>query len=202
MRIMLATNNPSKVARVRKQLAGKPVEIVTPRDVGIDPVEIGEGSDIVANAVAKAKAYLGAVDMPVVGLDSSFTIEGEPLDPAKVRRNALGDRDESTMTQEEIGKMMVEFYQGVARRHGGEAKGQWADAFALVMPDGTVTTELGVRPVILTDIPTGPVDWHFPLRALYKTVVATGRHPSQQTAEEEWLELAPYREALERLLGL
>lgn len=202
MQILLATNNPSKVARVRKQLAGKSVDILTPKDLGLEPIETEEGSDIVENAVLKAKAYLGNVDMPVVGLDSSFAIEGELLDPAKVRRNALAGRDESAMTQEEIGQLMVEFYQEVARRHGGEARGQWTDAFAIVTPDGTVKTEQGVRPVVLLDHPTGPIDWHFPLRAMYKSVAVTGKHPSEQTEEEEWLELAPYREALERLLGV
>lgn len=201
MRIMLATNNPSKVARVRKQLAGYDVEIVTPADFGITSLDVQEGSDIAVNALVKARAYLGLVDVPVLGMDSAFVIEGEDLDPSQVRRNALGDRDESTMTRQEIGTAMLEFYRAIAARHGGAANASWMDAFALVLPNGSVRAERNERPVILTDIATEPIDYHFPIRSLY-SITATGKRPAEQNEAEEWLELQPFREALERLLNL
>lgn len=205
MRIMLATNNPSKVARVKKQLAGRDVEILTPKDLGITPIETEEGSDIAENALMKAQAYFGNVDMPILGLDTAFVIAGEDLDPAKVRRNAirdaLGDRDEATMTQEEICDVMISFYQNVARRHGGTVDAYFDDVFALVFPDGTVKTERDQRLLALTDEVHGDVDAHFPIRSLY-LVKATGKRVAEQSEDEEALELAPYRAALERILGL
>lgn len=201
MRIMLATNNPSKVARVKTQLALHDAEILTPKDMGIEPIEIAEGSDIAQNALGKAKAYEGRVDVPVLGMDSAFVIEGEDLDPSKVRRNALGDREESLMTREEIGMAMLEFYRDIATRHGGAAKAYWVDAFALLMPGGMVRTERNERPVILTNVPAEPIDYHFPIRSLYKIVI-TGKRPSEQNEAEEQLELQPFRDALERLLGI
>lgn len=201
MRIMLATNNPSKVARVKKQLAGRDVEILTPKDLGITPIETEEGSDIAENALMKAQAYFGNVDMAVLGLDTAFVIAGEDLDPAKVRRNALGGCDEVTMTQEEIRDAMIEFYQNIARRHGGTVDAYFDDVFALVLPDSQVKTERGQRLLILTDEVHGDVDAHFPIRSLY-IVKATGKRVAEQSEDEEALELAPYRAALERILGL
>lgn len=198
---MLATNNPSKVARVRKQLIAKPVEVLTPADFGLMPIETEEGSDIMQNAIAKAMAYSGLVDVPVLGMDTAFVIPGEDLDPAKVRRNTLGGRDESTMTREEIRDAMLGFYQNIARRRGGTVEAYFEDAFGLVIPDGTVKTDRGFRHLTLTDEVRGEVDAHFPIRSLY-IVKATGKRVAEQDEAEESLELKEYREALERLLGV
>ncbi|MCR4311771.1 MAG: hypothetical protein NUV56_00650, partial [Candidatus Uhrbacteria bacterium] len=91
MRILLATNNAAKVARMHFLLEGL-VECVTPVDLGITAIEPREGSDIVQNARQKALVYVQKVDFPVLGMDSAFRIEGEVADPALVKRNALDGR--------------------------------------------------------------------------------------------------------------
>ncbi|MDO8583585.1 MAG: non-canonical purine NTP pyrophosphatase [bacterium] len=201
MKILLATNNQSKIARVRMLLKDADVEFVTTSDVGLESIEVEEGSDIRENAKNKALAYRGKTELPIIGMDSALVIPGEDLDPARVKRNALGDRDEATMTQQEIRDAMILFYQTIVKRHGEPVGAYWEDVSALVMPDGTVTIESGQRPIVITGEIHGPVNDFYPLRSMYQ-VAATGKYPIEQTPEEEWVELAPFREALERLLGL
>lgn len=199
MDILLATQNPSKVARVRELLFGKGVTILTPKDAGLEVIDVEEGSDIAKNAEAKARAYLGKTDLPILGLDSAFVIPGEDLDPAKVRRNTLAGRDEKSMNEQEIVEAMIAFYQGIVKRRGGPVPAYWDDATALVLPDGTVKHERDRRPVELTDSVHGEVDPHFPLRSIY-IIGATGKYAVDQTEEDERKELRPFQEALERIL--
>ncbi len=79
MCILLATNNPAKVARVRQVLAGHPMEVLTPSDLGIESIVVEEGSDIVWNAEEKARAYAEKTSLPIVGMDSAFVVDGEAL---------------------------------------------------------------------------------------------------------------------------
>lgn len=202
MDILVATNNPGKIARVRQLLADREVAVHTPSEVGIPSVEVEEGSDIFENAERKARAYLGKTNLPILGLDSAFVIPSEPnLDPAKVRRNALEGQKEAAMNSEEIGQAMIRYYQKLVLRHGGQLPAYWEDAFALVASDGSVRKESGHRPVILTKDVHLPMNPSLPLRSIY-IVEATGKYAVEQSPEEELRELRPYQEALIRLLGL
>ncbi len=200
MRILVATNNPSKLKRVRKLLSDADVEFLSPSDLGVPVIETDEGSDIAENAEKKARAYLGKTNIPILGMDSAFVIPGEDFDPAKVRRNALAGRDEATMTREEIAQAMTSFYGSIAERHGGTVAAYWEDALALVRPDGSVKHDAGKRPVTLTSKPHGTIDSHLPIRSMY-IVAATGKYSADQTPEEELLEMKPYQDALKRILG-
>jgi len=200
MQLLLATNNKAKVARIRFLLAGV-VECFTLADKGIESVDPEEGSDIIENAKAKALAHKGMTNIPILGMDSAFVIDGENADPARVRRNALEGKDESSLTPEEIARAMVEHYQEIAKKHGGLARAAWENAYVVVMPDGTVKSAKGVRPVILTMDSVGPLDIHFPLRTMYISE-ATGKRPLEETPEDERLELAPDRAALKEILGV
>ncbi len=200
MNILVATNNPSKLARVRQFLSGADVDCFSPSDFGIPVIETDEGSDIAENAERKARAYLGKTELPILGMDSAFVIPGEDLDPAKVRRNALVGRDEATMTREETAQAMTAFYRSIAERHGGSIAAHWEDALALVLPDGTVKRERIRRPVLLTSTIREPINPNFPLRSMY-IVEPTGKYTADQTSEEELVEMKPYQNALKRILG-
>jgi hypothetical protein len=198
-KILVATNNPSKIRRLR-QLVGSEVEFLSPSDLGIGIVEIEEGSDLDANAEQKARAYFGKTDLPILGMDSAFVIPGEDLDPARVKRNALVGLNESTLAPEEIARRMVEFYGQIAKRHGGFVPVERVDAFALLRPDGALTRERSTRTMRLTDKVVGPVDSHFPLRSMY-IVEPIGKYANELTPEEESQDLEPYADAVRRVVG-
>ncbi len=201
MRVLVATNNPGKLTRIRRLFKDADVEFISPTEVGIEAIETEEGSDLHENAERKARAYVGKTDVPILGMDSAFVIPGEDLDPAKVRRNALAGRDEATMTRDEIAQAMVDFYRGIVERRGGNVPAYWEDVFALVSPDGLVKHESDRRPVVLTEKTVGAFDPHLPLRSMY-IPVPTGKYVADQTPEDELLELKPYQDALKRLLSL
>ncbi len=95
-KIFLATGNDGKAQRFKKLLgwAGLDIEVYTPRDFGlenIDPVE--NGKTLAENAITKARAYLGKVDMPIRANDTGFWVEGDGLVNAP-KRAALGKKDE------------------------------------------------------------------------------------------------------------
>lgn len=198
---LLATTNRSKVERIRKLLkaSGSDIEAKIPTDLGIEPIEVEEGSDLPANARDKARAYLGQTELPIMGTDTGFFLDGEILDPAMVKRNALGGRDEKDLTQEEIQRAVLEFYIALAKKHGGQAEAYWKDVFVLAMPDGAETMAEAIRPVVLTDQVHGEVDRYFPMRSLYCSK-ATGKFTCDATEEDELKELAPYAQALAEIL--
>lgn len=201
MRVLIATTNPAKVDRVRHLLRDADVELLTPKDLGLGSVEVEEGSDIAENARRKAAAYRAVTELPVLGMDTAFVVPGEDLDPAMVRRNALGDRDESQMNRDEIAQAILDFYRYLAQRHGGRVAASWEDAFALSLSDGNIREDRSHRPVVLTSEVHGPVNSHFPMRSMY-IVGPTGKYVADQTPEDEALELQPIATALKRLLGI
>lgn len=201
LKVLIATNNPSKLSRVRLLSAGMNVECLSPADLGLPVIETEEGSTIAVNAEQKARAYANKTDQPILGMDSAFVIPGEDLDPAKARRNALAGRDESTMTRQEIAQAMIAFYVSIVERRGEPVSAYWEDAFALLLPDGTVRHTRDQRPVILTKDVHGSVDPHFPLRSLY-IVAPTGKYVADQTPQEQLIEFQPFTNALQQILHL
>ena len=57
MKLLVATTNPNKIGELREMLAGLPIELVTPKDVGIDLVVRETGETFEENAVLKARSY-------------------------------------------------------------------------------------------------------------------------------------------------
>lgn len=200
MNVLFATTNQAKMTRMHALMQGTTIVFLSPTEAGLTACETKEGSDIAQNARAKALAYLGETEFPILGQDAAFVIPGVDLDPAQVKRNAIGNRDESSMSRGEIAQAILDFYRTLVRERGGRVKAYWDDAFTLVFPDGTTKETRAKRPVILTDEICGEVNPYFPLRSLY-IVESTGKYVSEQTPEEEWRELHPVREALRTLFG-
>lgn len=199
--ILLATTNAKKIERIRKLLnaSGSGIEAKIPSDVGIEPIEVEEGSDLLANARDKARAYFGETSLPVLGTDTGFFLEDEVLDPAMVKRNALEGADERSLSQKEIGQKILAFYQNLARKHGGKAEAYWKDVFVLMMPDGSERSAEAIREVVLTDVVHGEVNEFMPMRSLYYSKV-TGKFTADSTDEDELLELAPVTKALTEIM--
>lgn len=201
-KILLATCNKSKKVRAEKILKAGAIHIrlVSPADCGIDETDVAEDGTQEENAVAKAHAYEGKVTIPILANDTALYIEGEEIDPVKVKRNALEEGEEQILSQEEIAEKMRNFYQHIAARNGGAVGGRWVDIWALILPDGTVRTRRVERLMTLTDKPHGKLDIYFPVRQLY-IPKATGKYALEQTDEEELIELRPISEAIQELVA-
>ncbi|MDQ7815277.1 MAG: non-canonical purine NTP pyrophosphatase [Patescibacteria group bacterium] len=199
--ILLATTNKAKIERIRKLLkvSRSEVKVDVPTDLGLEVIEVEEGNNLLDNARAKTRAYLGKTGLPIVGMDAGFFVDGEELDPALVKRNALDGRMESEFSQHEIGQRMLVYYQNIARNHGGQVEAYWKDVFVLVLPDGTEKTAESIRPVVLTAEVHGEVDDFMPLRSLYYSKI-TGKYAAEAIEEDEMRELEPVSRALREII--
>ncbi|OGZ35000.1 MAG: hypothetical protein A2174_02495 [Candidatus Portnoybacteria bacterium RBG_13_41_18] len=199
--ILLATNNLSKKARVEKLLKaiGVKTKILTPKDLGLETVEAKEDGDLFENAKEKAELYRGKTNLPILGIDTGFFMPGEEIDPVKVKRNALDGRNERKLSQEEIGKLIHEYYKKIVRKRGRKVDAYWQDVAALSLPDGAVNMADDKREVIITDQVKGEIDMYFPLRSLYISK-ATGKYIADQTEADELIEQGPFIETLKKLL--
>lgn len=199
MKVLVATNNAGKVERYRKLLRDTDIELVTPKDLGIETIDVEEnGKTLAENAELKARAYFGKTDLPILANDTGFYVEGEGLVEAP-KRTALGERSEKEMTEEEIARALLEFWKGIARKYGGEVDAAWPEVFVLVLPDGSSRTVESRREILLTDKDFGPLHLTMPLRPLYISKM-TGKPAIQHTLAEEDYELTPVRDALVSLL--
>lgn len=200
-KIFLATQSAGKIERYKNLLAatGIDVEVYTPLDFKLENIDVEEnGATLAENAEIKARAYFGKVDMPILANDTGFWITGEGLIDAP-KRIALAGKDEKTLTKEEIKKALLDFWKGIATKHGSQVDAAWIEAFILLDPDGTVHTAESRRDVILTDQEFGKSHIQMPVRALYISKT-TNKPAIQHTQEEEQLELKPITDALTKLL--
>lgn len=203
MKIFLATSNEGKIERFKNLLkqVNKDIEVFTLTDLNIKIIDVVEnGKTLAENAKLKANAYFGKVDMPILSNDTGFYVEGEGLVDAP-KRKALGETDESTLSKEEISKILLEFWKGVANRHGGKVDAVWIEAFVVLYPDGKIREVESRREIILTNQEFGIAHIQYPIRALYYSKT-TNKPAIQHTEEEEILEMKPVIDALIKVLQL
>ena len=202
MKVFLATNNGGKIERFKNLLkqVDKEIEVYTPGDLSIEIINIEEsGKNLAENARLKAQAYFGKVDMPILSNDTGFYIEGEGFVDAP-KRIALGDTDENTLSKEEISKKLLNFWKGIATKHGGKVDAAWVEAFVVLYPNGEIKEADSRREEVLTDQEFGIPHIQYPVRALYYSK-DTNKPAVQHTKEEEILEMKPVINALSKVLG-
>ena len=138
MRLLYGTGNPAKFEVMWEMVAGLPIELVSPRQIGLNLPEVDEsGRDPLQNACLKARAYYRAAGMPVFSCDSGLFLEGLPeaLQPGvHVRR--VGER---SLTDEE----MTAYYSALARQYGGRITAQYRNAICVVMDDEHIYAHQG-----------------------------------------------------------
>ena len=201
-KIFLATKNDAKIQRFKNllQSVSLEIEVYTPSDFRLENIETEENGDtLLDNAIIKARAYFGKVDMPILANDTGFWVEGEGLVDAP-KRTALGGEAEKNLTKGEIGQRLLEFWRGIAQKHGGRVNAAWVEAFVALDPDGSMRTAESRREIILTDHVFGQSHVQMPVRALYLSKT-TNRPAIQHTEEEELREMRPVINALAKVLA-
>lgn len=74
-RLLVATHNPGKLREYRALLAGLPLDLVTPADIGLDLDVEETGATFEANAVLKAQAFAAAAGLPALADDSGLVVD-------------------------------------------------------------------------------------------------------------------------------
>lgn len=73
-RLLIATNNPGKLAEYRELLAGLPIELTSPAGAGIDLDVEETGSSFAENAVLKARTFAQLSGLPTLADDSGLEV--------------------------------------------------------------------------------------------------------------------------------
>jgi 8-oxo-dGTP diphosphatase len=136
MKLLYATSNNGKVYNMKRRLKDLPIEIVTPKDLGI-MLEIEEdGKTTVENALKKARAYYEHTQMPTIAGDSAMYIDGLPEEEQPglhIRR--IGGRELSE--EEEIA-----YYSGLIAGLGGSREAWFTTGVALITENGSDSREI------------------------------------------------------------
>lgn len=144
MKLLYATNNNSKIYNMKRRLANLPLEIVSPKDLGIKLDVVENGNTTVENAIKKACAYYEKTGIPTIAGDSGLYIENVPEEkqPGLFVRRINGKE----LTDNE----MIEYYTGLINSVGGKSNSYYITGLALVSKMGIVTTEIKEDEFILT----------------------------------------------------
>ncbi|MDO8522966.1 MAG: leucine--tRNA ligase [bacterium] len=199
--VVFASNNQGKLKRMQKlfKAAGLAIKLKSPKEIGIKDFDVLEdGKTLAENSEKKARALAGKTKLSVLADDSGFFIDGAEIDPMMVKRNALNGKDEKSLSVEEIGALMLEYYKKIAAERGGKVDAEWRNSLCLVTSEKFAIHVEARRPVILTDKPHGAMDPSLPLRPLYMSR-ATGKYVLEQSEDEEMKELLPIIEGIKKL---
>lgn len=136
MQLLYATSNNSKVYNMRRRLEGLPIEIVTPKELGIKIDVIEDGKTAVENATKKAQAYYEETKIPTIAGDSGLFIDGIPDDkqPGLFVRRVNG----KSLSDDE----MIEYYTKLIESIGGKSTGYYVTGLAVFTEHGLFTTEI------------------------------------------------------------
>ena len=144
MKLLYATSNDGKVYNMKRRVKGLPIEVITPKDLGIK-LEINEdGKTTVENAIKKAQAYYDYTKMPTIAGDSAMYIADLPKEKQpglyirRVGGKELSDED------------MVEYYSRLIEKYGGTSEAWYLTGVALITEGGLSTIEIEENKSILT----------------------------------------------------
>lgn len=134
--VVLATNNPGKVREVRAILAGLPLCLKTPAELGIRATVRETGETFEENAVLKALTYAVLADKPAVADDSGLEVPALGGAPGVHSARYAG---EDATDRERFKKLLLELEQVGAL----DRRAVFRCVAALATPDGRVWTRSG-----------------------------------------------------------
>lgn len=176
-KVLLGTENPSKLLELRRFFTLVGVDTCAPRELGISSSCPEDAKTPEGNAIQKALAWQAAAGIPAFGLDSGLLFLDLPPDhpdqPGTHVRRAGG----KNMTDAE----MLEYYQALAHKHGGQLRAAWQNAVCLAAAPEHYLTHVESRELLeqsaflLVDKPCASRHDGWPLDSL-SVNIATGRY--------------------------
>jgi XTP/dITP diphosphohydrolase len=114
-KLLLGTNNASKVAHYKEYLKDLPIQIMTPKEVGIIESPEETGDTLEANAILKADYYFKKSGLPTLADDGGFEIPVLNNFPGVYSRRFAGHE----MSDEEVISEIIKRMDGLAdeQRH-------------------------------------------------------------------------------------
>lgn len=135
MEIVIGTTNPAKLRQCRFALRPSSLRVRPLTELLDRPPQVPEDSlDAEENALRKARAYCGIVEMPVLSLDYALLFDDVPasLQPGVNVRRIPGVEGRPT------DHAVLDYYSALVAGHGGRLRGRWAAGAAVATPAGRV----------------------------------------------------------------
>jgi XTP/dITP diphosphohydrolase len=154
MRLLLATNNPGKIRKIKQGLAGIPCQIISSEEIGLGLIDIEEsGKTLEENARLKARGFFDAVcsagfkDIAVLSDDGGVEIDALNGEPGVYARRWAGEN----ATDEEIIAHTLKRMEGVPRE---KRTARFSVYQVLIFPDGHEEIVRGWTEGWITEEPT------------------------------------------------
>lgn len=188
-KILLGTENPSKLTFFQPYFTPAGVEVITPNQIGCSCACPEDARTPEGNAMQKARAWHKASGMPVFAQDSGLVFldlpEDHPDQPGThVRRPRGVTLDDDAM---------LAYYIELVRRHDGKLRAAWQDAVCLCLDDETCLTLIKPREMLeesaflLVDSPVAARHKGWPLDSM-SINIKTGRYYLDEEDEEQPVE--------------
>jgi XTP/dITP diphosphohydrolase len=152
--LLLASQNPGKLAEMRALLAGLPFRVLSPADVGITRAPEETGSTFVENATIKALYYCRATGRLAVADDSGLSVDALDGGPGLLSSRFGGEG----ATDEDRNRLLLEKLAGVPDARRG-ARFTSAVVVARPAPDGGAEVVFQAVETVagrIADAPHGP----------------------------------------------
>jgi XTP/dITP diphosphohydrolase len=143
--LLLATQNPGKLAEMRLLAEGLPFRVLGPRELGIDDAPEETGSTFVENAVLKARHYARLSGRLTVADDSGLSVDalggGPGLYSARFGGEGASDADRNALLLEKLAHVppagrQARFTSAVAVARGDELLFQAEESVEGLIADG------------------------------------------------------------------
>lgn len=174
MKFVLATHNPKKLKEMSEILSSLGVEVVSPKELGID-LEVEEtGTTFGENAMLKAKAICEAANLPAIADDSGLCVEalngGPGVYSARYGGEGLDDKGRY--------QLLLNSMRGQTTRAA-----YFASAIACAFPNGDTITAEGQVDGTIAFAPMGeggfgydPVFFYPPMKKTFGQMTAEEKH--------------------------
>lgn len=141
MRLLIASNNPDKVAEIRELLRGLDVQLLTLNDFPDFPPTIEDGETIRANAMKKALEAARFAGLPCLADDTGLFIKALNGEPGIYAARYAGPGCSYKDNREKVLREL----EGVSDRQA-----EFRTCVSLAAPDGIVAFKEGVMPGSIT----------------------------------------------------
>lgn len=191
-KLLIATNNPAKIAEYKIILKNLPLEIITLGDLNIKVSVEEDGKNFEENAIKKAKFYSELTGLPTLAEDGGIEIDHLNGEPGVKSRRWPGYE----ASDEELIDLTLKKLEGVPLEKRGA---QLSIVIALLINNEITTSEGAIRGIILEK----PVETHipgYPFRSVF--YIPTMKKVFADMTEEEEMLVSQRKKAIEKLLPI
>ena len=135
-RLVFATGNVGKMREIRMIMEDTGMEILSMKEIGINPDIVEDGSTFTENAVIKAKAVAALTDAIVLADDSGLEIDALNKEPGIYSARYMGEETSYRIKNANL----IERLEGVPDE---KRTARFVCAIAAVLPDGELLTTQG-----------------------------------------------------------